>query len=442
MNKACTGRTLYRPSFGITRAVIGSLALVLVAITAWAQQPATPKAATGNEVAVEVVKPVRRTLERELKIPATLIPDELVDLLAKTSGYVAEVSVDIGDRVRKGQVLARLSIPEMADELVQVEARLTAKQARTHALRARAKQARQEIVTARAEVRRYQAEHELDQLNLKRMQELHAGDAITDQALDEARSAHTVTEAQLQIAEAKVAGAAAAHDAVEADVLVAEADVLVAQASRARLKTLMEYAAIKAPFDGVITVRNVDQGAFVRSAADGVAMPLLRIAKTDRIRVVLEIPEVDSSYVQVGTEVNITLRAPRGRSITGSVARIAGVLKPDTRTMRVEVDLDNAAGRFRPGTYAQASVKLESKAQALVIPSKAIRVRDRNTFVLVSVQGIAESRPVRIGYDDGIWAEILSGLGDNELVITASRGALEPGDAVTPVMATPAAGDS
>jgi RND family efflux transporter MFP subunit len=370
---------------------------------------------------------------RELRLPATLAADEQVDLLAKTSGYVATIDVDIGSRVQAGQVLVKLSVPEMADELHQAEAVLRARQAKVRALQAQAVRAQRMVETAQAQVRQYDARHELDQLNLDRKQELHEGNAIPQQELDEALGAHAIAEAQLQIAQAQVAGAQAEKAAVDADIEVAQSDVMVARADLARLQTLMDYALVRAPFDGVITVRKVDHGTFVRSAAEGSTTPLLRVAKTDRIRIVLEIPETDARYVRVGTVVNINVKALGMEPFPGAVSRTAGALKPDTRTMRAEVDLDNGDHRLAPGMYAQVVVELESKARAMLIPSKAIRMRGKDTIVLVTANGVAADRLVEIGYDDGIWAEVLSGLDGTELVITSTSGAVGAGAIVEPV---------
>ena len=399
---------------------------------AYAADEGQSKETSAGAVRVEVVQPVRRTVTRELRMPATLMPDERVDLFAKVSGYVGRIDVDIGSRVGKGDTLAVIDVPEMADELRQVEAVLDAKHAKVAALRAQAAQAELMIETARAEVQRFVAEHDLDQINLTRQIELHQGDAVPEQALDEARSALAVGKAQLQIARAKVEGAGAFKRAVDADVRVAESEARVAAANIARLKTLVGYATIRAPFDGVITERHVDHGAFVRSAAEGTTQPLLTIAKTNRIRLTLDIPETDTPFVHVGTEVEIDVKALRRAPFRATVTRTAGALKVDTRTMRVEVDLDNADGRFTPGMYAQVVVKLESKEQALVIPSKAIHVKGRDTSVLVAENGRARSIPVDLGYDDGIWVEITAGLTGDELVITSSGGAVAPG---TPVAA-------
>ncbi len=389
--------------------------------------------AGGTPIDVEVVTPTLRTLVRELKMPATLIADERVDLFAKTSGYVDHIGVDIGSKVRKGDVLATIAVPEMHDELQQAQAVLEARKAKVQALEAGAAGARQAIETARAEVRQYAAKLDLDEISLRRKQQLREGNAIPEQALDEARGAHAVAEAQLAIAHARVAAAEAALQAAQADIMVARAQVNVEEANRRRLQTLMQYATIKAPFDGVITVRNVDHGTFVRSAAEGATGALLRIEKTNRIRIVLEIPEVDSTYVRVGTEADVNIRASAQPQFTAAVTRIAGALKPETRSMRAEIDIDNRDGRFAPGMYAQVVLKLQSTERAMVIPSKAVRLLGRDTVVLVSNQGVADAKPVKIGYDDGIWAEILSGLHVGDLVITSAGGTVTAGTAVAPI---------
>lgn len=384
-------------------------------------------ASDSNKVRATVVTPERRTITRDLQVPGSLTADERVDLYAKLSGYVSNIELDIGDRVKKGDVLVTISIPEMKDEVRSAAAVLTAKEAHVRALQAKSSQAQRMVETARAEVQRQAAQYELDAANLARRQELHDGHAIPEQALDEARSAAAVSQAQLRIAEAQVAGAEAAKQADDADVQVARANVLVAEAHIAGLQTLMQYTSIRAPFDGVITARNVDHGAFVRSAAEGMTAPLLRIENTDRIRVVVHVPETDAPHVHVGTKTMVDVKALGGDALAAVVSRTAGAINPSTRTLRVEIDIENHENRFIPGMYALVELRLETMAQAMVIPSKAIRIQDKETVVFVAANGITHSIPIKIGYDDGIWAEVTSGLSGSEQVITSTNSALEPG---------------
>lgn len=419
------------------REPIRSLApvVILILMTLGTSQAVGQGKSGGAKVRAAVVTPERRTVTRSLRVPGTLIADEQVNLFAKTSGYVSKIEVDIGDRVSKGDALVTISVPEMEDELRQMEAVLQAKQARVRALEAKASQAERMVEIAQAQVRRQAAGYELDALTLKRRQELHEGNAIPESSLDEARSAAAVSEAQLRIAEAQVAGAQAERQAVDADVQVARADVMVARANIARLRTLMQYASLTAPFDGLITVRNADHGTFVRSAAEGTAEVLLCIANTDRIRVVVEVPETDAPFIRVGTKAYVDVKALGSGGFEATVSRTAGAIRPETRTMRVEIDVDNSDGRFLTGMYAFVSLELETKVQAMMIPSKAIRLDGKKTVVYVAANGVTMSIPIEIGYDDGIWAEITSGLSGSEQIITSTSGSILPG---VPIAAIPA----
>lgn len=386
----------------------------------------TAESTDERAVPVQVVQPVRRTVTRSLQIPATFLADEAADLYAKTSGYVSAVMVDIGDRVHNGDALLTLDVPEMADRYREAEALLAAREAKIV-------QAEALAGIARAEVERSEAEHTLSHLNHERMVTLREGNAIPQQGLDEAKSKLAVADAQSKIARAKVAS-------MEADVQVARSEVAMAEATLGRLRTLMDYATIRAPFDGVITGRMVDPGAFVRSAAEGVTTPLLTLATADRLRLVLEIPESDAPFVRMDTEVRINVKALGTQTITAPVSRTAWALKTNTRTMRAEVDLENKEGRLAPGMYAQATVMLESRQAALMIPSKAIRVRGRDLSVLVANNTTVEAVPVKAGYDDGIWIEIVEGLRGDEQIIVAADSTVAPGAKVSPVASRDVAG--
>ena len=392
------------------------------------------RASPSTGVSVEVAQPVRRPLVRALHMPATLQAGEAADLFAKVSGYVSTVAVDIGSRVEKGQVLVRISVPEMADELRQAQALLEATRAKVRALQARAVQAETLIATARAEIRRRAAEYDLRKITVDRQEQLRRENAISQQDFDEVISKLAIADAQVKIAQAGLASAQAQKQAVEADGSVVQSELAVEEARLAQLNTLMEYATIRAPFDGVITDRLVDPGAFVRSAAEGNTTPLLTIANVSYIRLVLEIPESDAPHVRVGTEVEIDVTALEEEPIGATIARTAVALKTNTRTMRVEVDLDNKNGRLAPGMYAKVTVTLEFKQQALVIPSKAIRVRGRDVSVLVVEDAVARARPIKIGYDDGIWAEVLEGLSGDERIIVSAGSAVAPGAPVSAVL--------
>ncbi|MCH9000623.1 MAG: efflux RND transporter periplasmic adaptor subunit [Proteobacteria bacterium] len=211
----------------------------------------------------------------------------------------------------------------------------------------------------------------------------------------------------------------------------------MADANLAKLITLMKYATIIAPYDGVITQRNVDTGAFVRSAAEGTTSSLLRIAKVDRLRLVLAIPESAVASVHPGTKVLIELPSLGGAVIEGVIARTAFALDPSTRTMRAEVDLANDQNLLQPGMYARVRVQIGTGQQVSTIPSRAIRVENDETYVLIVRDGIALGAPVTIGYDDGIISEVVDGLSEDDWVITSAASAVAEG---VPVRAVPTEG--
>ncbi len=392
---------------------------------------ASPETAAINVVAV--TRPVEQSLSRDLEIPATLVAYHTADLYAKVSGYVAAVSVDIGDTVKAGDPLVELDIPEMAEELREAEAMLAAKQAKVRALKAQATTARLGVDSAAAQLNQALSEMQLEQSTRTRMEELFEAEVIPEQQLDEARSEAAVTEALLQIAEAEVARAEGDIAAAEANVAVGRAEVAVAEARIAHLQALMQYTVLRAPYDGVITRRFIDPGAFVRSAADGTTTPLLAIASRGRIRLTMDVPEPAVPNVRRGTRIQLTIPALGTNTLSVTVSRTAWSLNPDTRTMRVEADLDDRGGTLQPGMYARARIHIEAES-ALTVPSAAIRVRAGETYLLVVRNGLAVEAPVTVGYDNGIRAAILDGLAGDELVITSATSAVAAGVSVTPVL--------
>lgn len=385
-------------------------------------------------IRVEVVKPERRSLAQSLHLPGTLAAGERVDLFAKTSGYIGEVLVDIGSRVKKHDKLVVLDIPEMTDTLRQAEAVLESTRAKVGAMEAKASHAQSMITTAEAAVTQFQAELDLSRNTVRRKKELLEAKAIPDQDYDEAQTRLAVVEAQIQNAQAHVESTKADKQSADADVEVAKARVAVEQANVARLRTLMEYSTIRAPFDGVVTARMVDPGDFVRSATQGDARSLVTVVNDGFIRLVIEVPESDVPFVHVGTKLEVQSDALGKEPMLTEVVRTAGALKEQTRTMRVEAQIDNSNHVIIPGLYARVAVHFDTKQQAMMIPSKAVRAKGKEISVLVAEGGVARAKPITLGYDDGIWAEVRSGLTGDEQVIVAAAGAVVDGAAVKAIV--------
>lgn len=306
--------------------------------------------------------PSAATALQTVSAPATVSAFWSTDLNAKTSGYVSEVKADIGDRVNKGQVLALLYVPELEKNLVQAKATLAAKQQMKKAADAAVAQAQQVLAVARSQIEGYRAELALQQITLKRQQELSEGNATTPQQLDEIRSKAQVAQANVGMGEAKVSSAQADIQAAEANRDVAAAQVDVADAAVQEVLALLEYTKITAPFDGIITRRQVNPGDLVQAATTNRMTPLFTVQQLDTVRVFCDVPELQAACVAVGAPADVKVYGLDGQVIAGKVTRVATAIDPASRTMRVEIDLKNANESLRPGMYAQVTLKLRPRA--------------------------------------------------------------------------------
>jgi RND family efflux transporter MFP subunit len=307
--------------------------------------------AFAQSTAVTTVTPARRDFTLISTQPGTAEAFFEADLGARVSGYVSELLVDIGTRVRDGQVLARITVPDLV-------------QARNAAM---------------AEVAAIESEHE-------RIAVLVERNSMTRAALTESQS-------RLDMARAR----------------------------QAEIEAELSFATIEAPFDGVVTARTIDPGDIVYQASSpkGGDQPLLRVARVDVIRVKTFVPERAAAWVNVGDPATVTFDAIAGTAFTGAVTRIAETLDPGTRTMLVEVDLDNAAGRIRPGYFGQTRIVLETRTQVLAVPAAALRTDEGMAAVfVVAPDSTARRVEVAVGVADGDSVEITSGLSGTERIVT------------------------
>jgi HlyD family secretion protein len=257
-------------------------------------------------------------------------------------------------------------------------------------------------------------------------------------ALTSSKAAVVSAEAQAHAAEAKITEA-------EADLSDALAKVEVAKAVQAKNEVFLEYTKIKAPFDGVITARNFHVGDFINSRDQGATIPLLVVDETDKMRVVVQLPDLDVPYANPGDEATVEIASLPGQQFSGEVARMADSEDPHTRTMRTEVDLKNPkdklhpSGILRDGFYGTVTILLEKASDNLTLPSSIVHVeaakhgesgghRAANAYVWVARDGKAEKVHVKIGSDNGVETEILSGLkADDDVIMGAKGGGLAEG---------------
>jgi len=302
--------------------------------------------------------PATSPAARTVTVTATLEAFESTDLFAKDAGFLSDVKADMGDHVKKGQVLAVVDDPELEKQVQSAQASLAARKELAKAAEATVEQSQKSLEVVKSQRAGYEAELGLAQATLKRQEELFGNKAITNQQLDEARAKAEVARAQSGVAAAKVAGAEADVQAAQANLAVAKSQIVVADAEVQRFQTLLQYTQIVAPFDGVITRRMVSRGDLVQSGTSNRGTPLFTCQRIDVIRVFCDVPETNAVAIVPGTAASVRLFGLNNQVVTGKVTRVATALNAATRTMRAEVDLPNPDEKLRPGMYAQVTLTL------------------------------------------------------------------------------------
>ncbi len=355
---------------------------------------------------VAVVRVAAETIARRSLLEAELEPYQEVEIRGKVAGYVKLIAVDIGSRVRRGQLLASLELPELQSECDQASAAIRRREAEV-------KQAQDQLNVAQAG---YQVAH-LTYDRLAKVNQTHPG-LLAEREVDDAFGSD-------QQAEAKVSAGGAALAA-------AEAALREALSNQRRVQAMLDYARITAPFNGVITKRYVHTGAMVPAGTSSStqATPVVRIAQTDPLRLVIYVPASLVRHIQVGKSVAIHVPAA-GKSFDLPISRMQDAVDVASRTMRVEVDIPNPDLALAPGEYAQVELSVERKEDALVVPSVAvIHHGNQPSLWVVNRENCLELRPVALGIESSGKIEIVSGASEGEFVAIGPTSTFQAGEKV------------
>jgi RND family efflux transporter MFP subunit len=361
-----------------------------------------------------VVPASRATLANTLTVAGEFLPYQEVELHAKVAGYIRSIHVDIGDKVRQGEVLAVLDVPEL--------------QAQVQGAQAGVRQTQAEILSSTSDVARAKANYVALHAAAERLQQ--ASDArpglIAQQELDDAR--------------AKDQAAAAQVDAATSTLNAMQQQLGVSQAQQRQVTTMEDYSRIVAPFTGIVTWRYADTGALIQAGTSNAgSAPVVKIAEVSTLRLRLPVPETIAPYVRDGDTATIRIDA-LDRTILGKVTRSTGALDASTRSMQVEVDVPNADGSLAPGMYAEVTLNVKRAGDALVVPIQTVDTSGPQPILLVvNAQSRIERRAVQTGVATANRIEILSGLRDGEQVIVANQASFQPGELVTPKQSAMAA---
>ncbi len=354
--------------------IVGSLFATMFFASSCGAEPKNGNPAKETETgssktqSVEVEKPQRRSFIAEVLITGTARANQKVILFAMESGYVQKISRDIGDIVRKGEVIAELSNPILTREYEDKKAQLHAKKS--------------------------------TYLRLKSTFE------------------KTPALTPLQMLED------------------AEADYLTAEASLNSIKDRLSFLNIKAPFNGVITKRMVDHGALVQSGlTENDPQGIVELQEINPIRLTVPLPESDILAIDKGMEVRVSFPELPGDSFKAKVSRMAGALDPASKTMQVEIDINNPSGIIKPGMYAKALMQIDSRESVVSLPITAQWVYQNQAFVLTVEDNIVERIPLRKGLSNKDYFEVLNPeITENTLIIVQGKGLVKPGQIVEPVI--------
>jgi RND family efflux transporter MFP subunit len=363
---------------------VSILAVAAVAAVAWWGIASRAKAMVvlgreTRELAVptlSVIRPERGAPEAEIVLPGTMQPFADAPVYARTNGYLKRRTVDIGGHVKAGQLLGEIDAPELEQQLDQ----------------------------ARADLSTAEANERLAKITSDRYADLLKSDSVAQQDVDNAKGN----------LEAKQASVESSRHNVQ------------------RLEQLEAFTRIYAPFDGVITARNTDVGALIDSGASGgAARELFHIATTDRLRVFVNVPEAFSRVAKPGLTADLVVTEFPGRRFTGTLVRTAGSIDTASRTLLVEIDVDNKSGELLPGSYAEVHLKLLSPASTYMLPVEAVMFRSEGLQAAVVRNGNRVALvPITLGRDFGTEVEILSGLTGDDWVVMSPPESLVQGEIV------------
>jgi HlyD family secretion protein len=411
--------------------------------------PATPPDDADSSLpGIDVVRPRVGGVVNSTTQPGSVEAYNYANLFAKVSGYLRAQSVDIGDRVKEGQVLAQIDAPEVVQAANQAKAELEQAQTQLKVNAAALDSAKADVAVAQALVVEKQAElkqavafFEFHQIQYSRMSDLFKQKAIDERLVDEnrkerdsAEAARNLGEAAVHTAQADLGAKRALEQQADANVADARAKVQVASAVLEKARVYVSYTKVRSPYNGVVTKRDFHVGDFVRAAEEGGQVPVLTVAETDLMRVVVKMPEDFVPLTRPG-DLAVFKLSFTDHIFQGKVARIANSLDRDDKTMRTEIDLPNSVNELRDGMFGYATIELSKSLKGLSVPSSSVvnNGLSKTPAVFVVREGRLHRIPVKVTIDTGTRAEVLSALRPDDLVVVRPTEDLTEGQAVRAV---------
>ena len=405
------GRAIRRPSRKAVSGLLFGLAVALVIAFLAGYLPMQQREAALRAEAdaqhkqvprVEVIHVSRGAAETTLVLPGTMQAITEAPMLARADGYLKRRLADLGDHVREGQVLAEIDAPELDQQLQQAQAAV--------------EQAQAALGQAQATLAQGTANRDLARITADRLRQLNERGIVPQQDRDQSQAQLAAQDANVQAAEKLIAAQ--------------RSSLAAARANLGRLQAVDAYRSVKAPFDGVITQRNVDVGALVSSGNT----LLFRIAQTRTLRTYVNVPQSSVAAVRVGQDAALRLSDFPGRTFAGKVARMARALDPSSRTMLVEVDVPNGDGALFPGSFAEVELIGSRGNPPIVVPASALVYRsDGAQLAVVRADNTVHLQKVTVGRDYGDRLEILGGVDQGTPIVAVAGDVAREGAKIAPL---------
>jgi RND family efflux transporter MFP subunit len=362
---------------------------------------------------VPAAKVVRTDLRNSVTLTAEFEPFYEVDVMAKEAGYIKHMLVDIGDRVKQGQLIATIEIPELQADLIKAKSDVETANA--------------ERAVAKGDLQRAQAAGQIAKLSYTRILDVSEKEPglVPRQEVDVAHSHNLEADAQVSAALQQVQAAESRYQS--------------ALAGLAHEIALVEYTRIVAPFSGVVTQRYASDGAMIQAgiASQTQAMPVVKVSQNNVLRLMLPVPEEDVVSIHNGQQVTVNVPA-LNRTFEGTVTRFADRVQMSTRTMTAEIDVKNPQLTVIPGMYAEVKLGTAEAKDATAVPAEAVDgTGDDQKLFVVDSGGVVRTRKVRTGLQTPQYVQILSGVDAGDIVITGRRSDLHDGQKVEPRLEAP-----
>jgi HlyD family secretion protein len=409
---------------------------------------------------VTIVTPKKQPLAWTVEQPGTVQAFESAPIVAKLSGYVSKVHVDLGDKVvgptatTPGTLLVEIAIPELEQELKQKTAEVSQRQAEVTLAQRGADVAKEhvnsisaQLTEAKAMLNRTNADVERWTSEYKRIEGMVSQKVVDSQTLDETRkqlktatSSREEVDAKILSATALVREAEARQGQATAEIAASQAKLKVAEAEAGRVQALLGYTKIHAPMSGVITGRFIHTGHFLQPTGT-TPVPLFHLAKLDTVRVVADVPDRVVEFAKAGAAATVLFPSLGNREVKASISRASGALNSESRTLRIEIDLPNPDGLWKPGLYVVVKLAGQS-ADTMTVPSGAVLFADETAYIYEVTNGVVSKLRVKTGRIEAGQVEVLgkrpagTSSGDwqvisgSERIVIGNLGALADGQTI------------